>query len=112
MLTSVLPILVYSFGYVSLVYFEHGFHRFLCFSTRKTPYDVRISDWSSDVCSSDLPLPKKSAALLAYLARRPGQPHEREKLATLLWTEAGRSDERRVGKECVSRCRSRRSRDH
>src|SRR3546814_3522379 len=24
---------------------------------RKTAYEVRISDWSSDVCSSDLPLP-------------------------------------------------------
>lgn len=40
------------------------------------------------------PLPKKSAALLAYLARRPGQPHEREKLATLLWTEAGEASAR------------------
>src|SRR3546814_4564959 len=25
-----------------------------CFFKRKTAYDVRISDWSSDVCSSDL----------------------------------------------------------
>src|SRR3546814_10323194 len=24
------------------------------FCRKKTPYDVRISDWSSDVCSSDL----------------------------------------------------------
>src|SRR3546814_1329488 len=29
--------------------------RFLCFFFKqKTAYDVRISDWSSDVCSSDL----------------------------------------------------------
>src|SRR3546814_8429813 len=26
-----------------------------CFFKQKTAYDVRISDWSSDVCSSDLP---------------------------------------------------------
>src|SRR3546814_1673929 len=26
----------------------------MCF-TQKTAYDMRISDWSSDVCSSDLP---------------------------------------------------------
>src|SRR3546814_7234680 len=28
-----------------------------CFK-QKTAYDVRISDWSSDVCSSDLPHPR------------------------------------------------------
>src|SRR3546814_1143580 len=27
---------------------------FFVFFTQKTAYDVRISDWSSDVCSSDL----------------------------------------------------------
>src|SRR3546814_18930855 len=26
----------------------------LCFSSQKTAYEMRISDWSSDVCSSDL----------------------------------------------------------
>src|SRR3546814_3122890 len=26
-----------------------------CFFKQKTAYDMRISDWSSDVCSSDLP---------------------------------------------------------
>src|SRR3546814_4079219 len=26
----------------------------LCFFKRKTAYEMRISDWSSDVCSSDL----------------------------------------------------------
>src|SRR3546814_5367220 len=31
----------------------------LFFITQKTAYDMRISDWSSDVCSSDLlPIPK------------------------------------------------------
>src|SRR3546814_2192045 len=28
---------------------------FLFFFKQKTAYEVRISDWSSDVCSSDLP---------------------------------------------------------
>src|SRR3546814_1985917 len=27
----------------------------LCFVKQKTAYEMRISDWSSDVCSSDLP---------------------------------------------------------
>src|SRR3546814_1199067 len=27
---------------------------FLCFFKQKTAYEMRISDWSSDVCSSDL----------------------------------------------------------
>src|SRR3546814_14003568 len=27
---------------------------FFCFFKQKTAYEVRISDWSSDVCSSDL----------------------------------------------------------
>src|SRR3546814_2159274 len=33
---------------------------FACFFffKQKTAYEMRISDWSSDVCSSDLPLPK------------------------------------------------------
>src|SRR3546814_2602971 len=28
--------------------------RVICFFKQKTAYDMRISDWSSDVCSSDL----------------------------------------------------------
>src|SRR3546814_2265221 len=28
--------------------------RFFCFFKHKTAYEMRISDWSSDVCSSDL----------------------------------------------------------
>src|SRR3546814_1783393 len=31
-----------------------------CFFKQKTAYEMRISDWSSDVCSSDLgPVPRK-----------------------------------------------------
>src|SRR3546814_384664 len=36
--------------------------RFICFFfffKQKTAYEMRISDWSSDVCSSDLPVPRE-----------------------------------------------------
>src|SRR3546814_247352 len=43
---------------------------YFCFFKQKTAYEMRISDWSSDVCSSDLPehagqmlLVRKSAAV-------------------------------------------------
>src|SRR3546814_7809430 len=78
---------------------------FFFFFKQKTAYEMRISDWSSDVCSSDL-----EAAILAVMEGDiirvtnppvwlPGGPYE-------LLVEA-RSEERRVGKECVSTCRSR-----
>src|SRR3546814_13575431 len=35
---------------------------FLFFFKQKTAYEMRISDWSSDVCSSDLPQPASSSA--------------------------------------------------
>src|SRR3546814_5710271 len=66
------------------------------FFKQKTAYELRISDWSSDVCSSDL---VENAARQARAAleqeRRGAIPHD------------PRSEERRVGKECVSTCRSR-----
>src|SRR3546814_12181072 len=97
---------------------------------------MRISDWSSDVCSSDL------AVLLVAMRAGIGQSHEDHEAAVRM-TDAGRppllavdddlvtvedrgrlhvggvagrhirfrhaerSEERRVGKECVSTCRSR-----
>src|SRR3546814_1550083 len=39
----------------------------VCFCKQKTAYELRISDWSSDVCSSDLLL-VQLAELLALLA--------------------------------------------
>src|SRR3546814_1982478 len=33
------------------------FYDFIVFFKQKTAYEMRISDWSSDVCSSDLPPP-------------------------------------------------------
>src|SRR3546814_4133287 len=67
------------------------------FFKQKTAYEMRISDWSSDVCSSDLNKPPTHAL-------RPVIPSN---ACTLRITAAARSEERRVGKECVSTCRSR-----
>src|SRR3546814_2441108 len=67
--------------------------RFVFFK-QKTAYELRISDWSSDVCSSDL-----SASL--------GQPRRGRGPRPAQDVRLGRSEERRVGKECVSTCRSR-----
>src|SRR3546814_10998113 len=99
------------------------------FFKQKTAYEMRISDWSSDVCSSDLGNP------LGNCGR--GRTHSEDRPKD--WSDAGRptecegqsedvgadgpasrnvrveadfavqprSEERRVGKECVSKCRSR-----
>src|SRR3546814_6804516 len=82
------------------------------FFEQKTAYEMRISDWSSDVCSSDLfhvlDFPEPEAGdQFAGLRERPVDHRsvwaiERDPLAL-----EGRSEERRVGKECVSTCRSR-----
>src|SRR3546814_18528645 len=97
---------------------------------------MRISDWSSDVCSSDLfaqSVGLGEAAKGAMLGR--GEPHRLGAgahraapgemlfaiagnggimpfLRSCVWRDAIRSEERRVGKECVSTCRSRWSPHH
>src|SRR3546814_20882987 len=76
---------------------------------------MRISDWSSDVCSSDLhPSKIKSSiewpALAGYAPSVFYQESAcRSSQNTRLWKpkSPSRSEERRVGKECVSPCRSR-----
>src|SRR3546814_17740904 len=80
------------------------------FFKQKTAYEMRISDWSSDVCSSDLPRHLRHARragrtdLLLRPGQRPaGDHHLHPRQHTL---GADRSEERRVGKECVSTCRS------
>src|SRR3546814_2274237 len=102
------------------------------FFKQKTAYELRISDWSSDVCSSDLAaggfarraaraavaadgyqlfhLTHIQRALDDPLRQRLGQwmPDQRSRLAgSELAVHDHRSEERRVGKECVSTCRSR-----
>src|SRR3546814_5879087 len=42
--------------------------RFFFFFKQKTAYEMRISDWSSDVCSSDLPQVDRIAGLRPALA--------------------------------------------
>src|SRR3546814_15013619 len=48
------------------------------FFKQKTAYEMRISDWSSDVCSSDLSAGKRAPARAAGQPRGPPrQPHRR-----------------------------------
>src|SRR3546814_1549068 len=100
------------------------------FFKQKTAYEMRISDWSSDVCSSDLEQWDHCCELCGsdhsyldeiilddqgtrrfvcsdteYCAGRQAAGH-----TGAAGTE--RSEERRVGKECVSTCRSRWSPHH
>src|SRR3546814_10809605 len=56
-----LCIVCYSFCGVLLC--EYGFF----FFKQKTAYDMRISDWSSDVCSSDLNICLKTYPTREYL---------------------------------------------
>src|SRR3546814_1530540 len=102
------------------------------FFKQKTAYEMRISDWSSDVCSADLRsilavlegcLPEEHALneyevrmrqeyaifyrglIGLYDMNQDGESYVRW-LRSLL-QDTNRSEERRVGKECVSTCRSR-----
>src|SRR3546814_6946026 len=77
---------------------------FFFFFKQKTAYEMRISDWSSDVCSSDL--------YFSSITSRWQSPASEEAYGSVAMVvgEVGpvrRSEERRVGKECVSKCRSR-----
>src|SRR3546814_11153250 len=122
---------------------------------QKTSVEMRINDWSSDVCSSDLMTPQDQAIIVGmyndWLAknRKPAEIAELHRMAGVaagqpipfmrrgdhpdaprlrLDAELGlltqvendlhaamkrflqeevRSEERRVGRECVSQCRSR-----
>src|SRR3546814_952033 len=97
---------------------------FCCFFffKQKTAYEMRISDWSSDVCSSDLKRHRRARTVrsspepLRGMMLEQLNPEQRaavtlEPQHALVLAGAGsgktRSEERRVGKECVSTCRSR-----
>src|SRR3546814_4231429 len=98
---------------------------FLFFFKQKTAYEMRISDWSSDVCSSDLLSSTgqqetawttswgSSTRMLGGLFMTHGDarglrlpptvaPHQ-----VVIVQIGPRSEERRVGQECVRTCRSR-----
>src|SRR3546814_5721251 len=83
---------------------------------QKTAYEMRISDWSSDVCSSDLIFEEKAHHFgVRRRHRHPGRRYMAGSIVDIAPAAAGRrthmrfgrSEERRVGKECVSTCRSR-----
>src|SRR3546814_9964802 len=101
------------------------------FFKQKTAYELRISDWSSDVCSSDLvdvalardveavtvfAVPSFGVALQRQAAQRADDvshaPAQARSLASASRLSAKasatrmRSEERRVGKECVRTCRT------
>src|SRR3546814_10599143 len=97
--------------------------RFFFFFKQKTAYELRISDWSSDVCSSDLNHPSQNCPS-SRCSKRNGQRGTDDCPLLVQPPSAGfdftgiglgmqpslaplRSEERRVGKECVSTCRSR-----
>src|SRR3546814_8466844 len=84
---------------------------YFVFFKQKTAYEMRISDWSSDVCSSDLERAARRVGLDGGRGRR-----ERRQFPAARRDDRGRhqyrSEERRVGKECVSTCRSRWSPNH
>src|SRR3546814_1472169 len=102
------------------------------FFKQKSAYEMRISDWSSDVCSSDLIFANGSGEFIwngqsgmsgefkQFFNNRENCPYLRLTEIYLIRAEALiemgeltdaygiiRSEERRVGKECVSTCRSR-----
>src|SRR3546814_4454545 len=92
------------------------------FFKQKTAYEMRISDWSSDVCSSDLKDGDGDAEQFGAAAGLHTQPADDERDADMVAMGEGigqcqegrgghaidrRSEERRVGKESVSTCRSR-----
>src|SRR3546814_3175751 len=86
------------------------------FFKQKTAYEMRISDWSSDVCSSDLLAPRYSDRPGGYLRiiKAGIRASDAAPMAIIEFVDRDlsakgqdRSEERRVGKECVSTCRSR-----
>src|SRR3546814_10960362 len=92
---------------------------------QKTAYEMRISDWSSDVCSSDLVrdhymIGEKGNVAGVFTVPGFGFVGQGQNVGITFvrpkhWSKregarngaSARSEERRVGKECVSTCRSR-----
>src|SRR3546814_9142017 len=88
------------------------------FFKKKTAYEMRISEWSSDVCSSDLPGMRQRAVSAVGIARdapetrlMPEDAGEGRGDADRAAAVRTRSEERRAGHEGVSTCRSRWSPD-
>src|SRR3546814_11716349 len=73
------------------------------FFKQNTAYEMRISDWSSDVCSSD----RRPCWRLGSGMPRRRRDASRDGTSQPISGTPPRSEERRVGKECVSTCRYR-----
>src|SRR5207253_4966060 len=90
---------VYSFDYMFIIlflfFFYFIFFFFFFFSSRRR-HTRWPRDWSSDVCSSDL-------HRVARVAQRPHERLVEQVLDHHRCVPEGRSEERRVGKECRSR---------
>src|SRR3546814_10554366 len=71
------------------------------FFKQKPAYEMRISDWSSDVCSSD----RYVDTIVSQFDQRYNYFQGNQWYAGA--GALGSSEERRVGQECVSTCRSR-----
>src|SRR3546814_982204 len=98
---------------------------FFFFFKQKTAYEMRISDWSSDVCSSDLmgkvPYAARDPLFWVHHANvdrmwaswnrnggiNPATPTWARRQFVFADTQGQRSEGRRVGKECVSTGRTR-----
>src|SRR3546814_2004060 len=96
--------------FVMVILVVHVFTVFFFFFKQKTAYEMRISDWSSDVCSSDLELVRaEGPEPVRQQAAHGPLPHRLRQVPAQQDHEVVRvrSEERRVGKECVSTCRSR-----
>src|SRR3546814_5173700 len=94
------------------------------FFKQKTAYEVRISDGSSDVCYSDLNTVRAGTTVIRIAGRPvlfalaralagawpedlPRETLIADAFRTRYADESHRSEERRVGKECVGTCRTR-----
>src|SRR3546814_12609447 len=92
---------------------------FFFFFKQKTAYEMRISDWSSDVCSSDLTFTPSEPTATRILATVPSSTASNSIVALTVSISASRSpeetvspsftrsDERPVGTDCVRTYRSR-----
>src|SRR5438093_5370448 len=104
-----------SFLYFYFLFYSLLFFFFFFFFSSRRRHTRLVSDWSSDVCSSDLVLRKEAISNAIYLSRaraRAGACSGRRRLRAAHPHSTGshsararrtRSEERRVGKECRSR---------
>src|SRR3546814_12782777 len=92
--------------------YVHAVRFLFLFFKQKTAYEMRISDWSSDVCSSDLihALTRDqvqctfnaSVDLSRRLYKLKWTPSSATRICPARQGRALRSEERSVGKACVS----------